>query len=86
MRLARKNRTNADLGIKRISGNIGWDVLGDNVMKETYRINDAEFDYIMNHTSEEEKDLLIVDDVMTFAHGRKIMEILNRCLGDLEEE
>lgn len=79
-RLSRKNRTNRECDIK----SSGWitDLL-DNVVKETWRINDQEYDFILERMTDSEMDLFLKENP-TFAEKRKMIILVERLL-DLSE-
>lgn len=79
-RLARKNRTNKDIGYKSSGGLLD---LFDNLVKETYRINDDEYDYIAENASNDELDLFM-KEFPDFALKRKIIITLNKYLNQYE--
>jgi hypothetical protein len=85
-RLKRKGRTGRDLGILSKGGMLD---LIDNAMKEAYRINDAELDFICEVASDAELDALIVDInnlPVTFAQKRQIVEVLNNLLNKYDND
>lgn len=75
-RLSRKNRTNRECDIKS-SGGI-TDLL-DNVVKETWRINDQEYDFILERMTDSEMDLMLNDNP-TFTEKRKMIILVERLL------
>ena len=79
-RLDRKNRNYADIGTLSKGGIFD---LFDNIIKEAFRINDIEYDYICEHASDEELDL-ISKEVLTFSEKRQCVTILSKYLTDFE--
>lgn len=73
-RLSRKNRTCEDLGIKSSGGMLD---LFDNAIKETFRINDDEFDYIAERLSEDEMDIVFKED-QSFNEKRQCILIVEK--------
>ena len=63
MRLSRKNRTNSDCGIKSKGGITD---LIDNAMKSTWRINDKEYDFLLERMTDSEISLFLTE-TPTFA-------------------
>ena len=49
----------------------------DNNIKEAYRINDAEYDYLCEHMTDEEIDLFTSDD-LDFSGKRRLINLLNK--------
>lgn len=80
-RLKRRNRTLSDVGFKESGGALD---LIDNVIKESFRINDAEFDFICENAEDGELESLI-SDALTFSEKRRIIEVLNKYLTKFEE-
>lgn len=80
-RLKRKKRTNEDLGILD-SG--GLDTMADNAIKEAYRLNDAEYDFIAGFATDDQMDVLfglpITSTAGHFGDRRKIVVALNDLL------
>lgn len=75
-RLSRKNITDIDLGILTSGGMFD---LVDNAIKESLRITDNEYDFIVEKTTDEELNLLIKEN-KTFSDKRKLSIILNKYL------
>ncbi len=86
-RLKRKNRTLEDLGIV---SNGGMADLIDNAVKEIYRINDKEYDYIAENTTDEDLGILMETDLagkeLTFSHKREVIRVLDKYLKEMEEK
>lgn len=83
MRLKRRNRTAEELGIK-MSG--GITDLFDNQLKGAYRLNDEEFDYMLEKMSDDEMGTFIREEPLTFAQKRGILSILRKYLKLYEDE
>lgn len=79
-RLSRKNRKYSQLKIKT-SG--GMTDLIDNVFKETWRINDEEYDRILNKMTDEEM-LLFLTENPTFKQKKQIITLVERLLNPEE--
>lgn len=75
-RLSRKNITDIDLGILASGGMFD---LVDNAIKESLRITDKEYDFLVEKTTDEELNLLIKEN-KTFSDKRKLSIILNKYL------
>ena len=76
MRLLRKNRTNSECGIKTSGGVTD---LFDNTIKSVWRINDQEYDSILEKMTDEEMDLFIKENP-TFYEKRKMIILVERLL------
>lgn len=84
-RLARKNRLYSDLKIKS-SG--GLTDAFDNMFKDVFRIDDAEYDYIAEHASEDQLTHLTIDanlrgKPLTFKEKRAIICTLDNLLAKI---
>jgi hypothetical protein len=75
-RLSRKNRTNSECGIKTSGGVTD---LFDNTIKTVWRINDQEYDSILEKMTDEEMDLFIKENP-TFYEKRKMIILVERLL------
>ena len=75
-RFLRKNRTNSECGIKTSGGVTD---LFDNTIKSVWRINDQEYDSILEKMTDEEMDLFIKENP-TFYEKRKIIILVERLL------
>jgi len=75
-RLSRKNRD--DINIKSSGGLLD---LIDNGLKEIWRINDAELDYLCEVSSDEELKLLI-DDGMSISGVKKVLTYIDEKLDE----
>jgi len=75
-RFSRKNRTSSDLGLK---GRGGLFDAFDNAFKSAYRINDAEYDFICEHCTDEELDILL-DDGGKFSKAKQQLIIVDKML------
>jgi hypothetical protein len=77
-RLERKNRTDILYS--------GGDITNafDNVIKENWRINDDEYDYIAENASDEVINHLIAED-MTFSEKRKALTLINKLLEEYDK-
>ena len=73
-RISRKDWTCKDMGLKSKGGLLD---LFDNQIKNIYRINDTEFDYLCEVLSDYENDIFLNDN-RTFTDKRKIIELLNK--------
>lgn len=73
-RIQRRNRNDLNL----ISKGGVFDLF-DNTVKQTFRINDLEYDYICEHISDEELDLLVKDN-LTLAEKRELLLTLDKYL------
>jgi len=74
-RLNRKNRT--DIILKNRGGM--FDAINDAV-KQTWRINDEEYDFICENATDEELDLIVSDSILDFSKKRKVIECVNRLI------
>lgn len=79
-RLSRKNRTNKDCGIKNKGGITD---LIDNAMKSAWRINDREYDFLLERMTDSEISLFLTE-TPTFTEKRKMVNLVERLL-DLSE-
>ena len=73
-RLLRKNRTNSECDIKTSGGITD---LFDNTIKSVWRINDQEYDSILEKMTDEEMDLFI-KEVPTFQEKRKLLLLIEK--------
>jgi len=71
-RLARKNRTNGDIGILSSGGIMD---LFDNQLKSCFRISDAEYDYLCDVMSDDEIGIM-VDEATTFKQKRLMLTMI----------
>ena len=78
-RLSRKNRSDI-----LIAASGGLQDLLDNVMKEVWRINDAEYDYICENATDEELSI-IVNDKPTFSEAKRAIEIVDRYCAEAQD-
>lgn len=76
-RLARKNRT--DIIIKSSGGMFD---LVDNAIKEVWRINDEEYDYIIDNTTDSELALFILE-TPTVSEVKETLQLIDIKLKDL---
>jgi hypothetical protein len=79
-RLSRKNRTNYECDIKSSGGVTD---LFDNMIKSLWRIDDEEYDFIIERMTDSEMDLFLKENP-TFAEKRKMIILVERLL-DLSE-
>lgn len=77
-RLDRKNRTEADMGIKGSGGMLD---LFDNQIKLAHRLNDREYDTLAEKMTDEEMDVFLKDN-LTFAEKRKLLAIYKKYLDE----
>ncbi len=75
-RLSRKNRTNSECGIKSSGGITD---LFDNMVKSLWRIDDEEYDFIIERMTDSEMDLFLKENP-TFAERRKMIILVERLL------
>jgi hypothetical protein len=75
-RLSRKNRTNSECGIKSSGGITD---LFDNMVKSLWRIDDEEYDFIIERMTDSEMDLFLKESP-TFAEKRKMIILVERLL------
>ena len=81
-RLARKNRTDEELGILSSGGLFD---MFDNEIKFSYRLNDDEFDYIAKYMADEEIELF-TNDNKTYDQKRKVIKLLEKYLEEYYDE
>lgn len=81
-RLSRKNRTPEDLGIKFSGGLID---LFDNAIKEMFRITDDEFDYLAEHISEDDMNVVFKENP-SFTEKRQCLLIVEKYLTEYNEQ
>ena len=81
-RLSRKNRTLEDIGYK--CGMTGFDGLIDNSIKQAFRINDKEYDFLLENMTDGEMDLFIRDNT-TFTNKRALLKMYQNYLQKYEE-
>lgn len=79
-RLERAKRTCEDLGILSKGGMF---YIFDNIIKETFRINDDEYDFICNKATCEELNFFIIERP-NFSEKRVVLSILNKYLIEFE--
>lgn len=73
-RLSRRNRTYSDIGYKTEA--VGFDII-DNTFKEIYRLKDDEYDFICEHATDEDIEILVgVKDKYSFSDRKKILSVL----------
>jgi hypothetical protein len=78
-RLGRANRTTKELGILS-SG--GADVIADNAFKSTWRVNDAEYDYICENATDEEMDDLALIGMNKVSDAKRALRVMEKHLKD----
>lgn len=71
MRSKRKNRTD----IKYVTRGGLFDIF-DNILKQVYYINDDEYDYICEHGTDQELELLVTENP-SFKEKREILNLLD---------
>jgi hypothetical protein len=74
-RLNRKNRTDVIFASKG-----GITDLLDNVLKDTWRVSDEEFDYICEFATDQELDSVLIDSASTFYQKRNAILTVNRLI------
>lgn len=80
MRSKRKLRTDMEL---KTSGGI-FDLI-DNIFKEIYFVNDKEFDYISEKATDEELDILTLEEP-NFGEKRKCLLIVDKYLKEFNSK
>lgn len=80
-RLDRKKRTCEDVGIKSSGGMFD---LFDNAIKETFRVNDAEYDFIVENATDDELEFLITEN-MRYDQKRQVIKLLDKYLTKFNE-
>lgn len=75
-RLSRKNRTNTDCNIRNSGGITD---LFDNTIKSIWRINDSEYDFILDKMTDTEMELFI-SEKPTFTQKRQMLRLVERLL------
>lgn len=75
-RLSRKNRTNSDCNIRNTGGITD---LFDNTIKSIWRINDTEYDLILDKMTDTEMELFI-SEKPTFTQKRQMLRLVERLL------
>jgi hypothetical protein len=80
-RLARKSRTDEELGILSSGGLLD---LFDNEIKLSYRLNDDEFDYIAQNMSDEDMELF-TNENKTYDQKIKVIKLLEKYLKEYYE-
>lgn len=75
-RLSRKNRTNSDCNIRNTGGITD---LFDNTIKSIWRINDSEYDFILDKMTDTEMELFI-SEKPTFTQKRQMLRLVERLL------
>lgn len=73
-RLSRKNRTPHDLGIKSHGG---LNDAFDDAIKEFFRINDSEYDFIAENISDEDS-FIFLKTPKTYFEKKEIIKIINK--------
>jgi hypothetical protein len=74
--MTRLSRKNQKLDLVNKGGMLD---LFDNAVKEIYRINDEQYDYLIEVLSEEEEKLFVKEN-MTFSDKKQILTILQKYL------
>lgn len=82
LRLNRKTRTNKDIGYVHSGGIFD---LFDNHVKSLCRINDAEYDFILDHATDAELNLL-VKETLSFAEKKTLLLLLQTSLTKYYDE
>ena len=77
-RSSRRNRTCSELGIKSKGGMTD---LFDNAIKEVYRINDDEYDYLAEKLTDEEMNLFLSEKLI-FSEKKQLLSILEQHLSN----
>jgi hypothetical protein len=77
-RLDRKNKINNEF---RSAGKIGIFDLFDDSIKQIYRINDNEYDYIAENITDEESDLFLAEK-LNFHEKRMLLLMLDKYLNE----
>ncbi len=75
-RLSRKNRTNSECNIRNSGGITD---LFDNTIKSIWRINDTEYDFILDKMTDTEMELFI-SEKPTFTQKRQMLRLVERLL------
>jgi len=75
-RLSRKNRTNSECNIRNSGGITD---LFDNTIKSIWRINDSEYDFILDKMTDTEMELFISENP-TFTQKRQMLRLVERLL------
>ena len=75
-RISRKNRKDILIAVRG-----GLSDIMDNVMKEVWRINDYEYDYICDNATDEELSI-ITNDKPTFTEARQAITIVDKYVAD----
>ncbi len=75
-RLSRKNRTNSECNIRNSGGITD---LFDNTIKSIWRINDTEYDFILDKMTDTEMELFISENP-TFTQKRQMLRLVERLL------
>jgi hypothetical protein len=73
-RLSRKNRTCEDLGVLTQGSMLD---LFDNSIKQVFRINDKEYDTLLDKMSEDELNTVLIEN-QTFSQKRETLTILGK--------
>lgn len=81
-RLIRRNRTPDDVGLKSSGGMLD---LFDNTIKEIFRVNDDEYDYLCDNMTDDELGLLIKDE-FTYQEKRQLITIMDKYLSEYEQQ
>lgn len=75
-RLSRKNRTNSECNIRNSGGITD---LFDNTIKSIWRINDSEYDFILDKMTDTEMELFVSENP-TFTQKRQMLRLVERLL------
>jgi len=75
-RIERRNITNGEIGYKSAGGLFD---LFDNAVKSFARINDEQYDFILDRADDNEMDLLIKEEY-SFAEKRQLITMLEKYL------
>lgn len=80
-RLDRRNRKDVEFKNKG-----GLFDLFDNGFKETFRVNDNEYDYIIENATDEELGLLLSGDEIPFTKRKQLLIMIDKYLKQLNNE
>lgn len=75
-RAKRRNRTCEDLGIKNEGGMLD---LVDNAVKESFRINDDEYDFLAKNITKKESEIILSQN-LSFTQKRECLLIVEKHL------
>lgn len=78
-RLSRKNRDYDEMGMVSSGGILD---MFDNQIKNIYRINDEEYDYIALKMSDSELELIVKEN-LCYSEKKKVLSLLNEYLNKL---